>query len=85
MQGADLVGVVLGESAELFTAFLDDYEKNVLPPRELSKVTLGLYAVHFRRSLREFDGKAVDQIPIRMIAKMLDLLTPRTANQCRRC
>jgi hypothetical protein len=50
MQGADLVGVVLGESAELFTAFLDDYEKNVLPPRELSKGTLGLYAVHFRRS-----------------------------------
>jgi integrase len=83
MQGADLVGVVLGESAELFTAFLDDYEKNVLPPRELSKGTLGLYAVHFRRFRREFEGKAVDQISIRMIAQMLDLLTPRTANQCR--
>lgn len=83
MQGADLVGVVLGESAEMFTAFLDDYEKNVLPPRELSKGTLGLYAVHFRRFRREFEGRAVDQISIRMIAQMLDLLTPRTANQCR--
>ncbi len=47
MQGADLVSAVLGESAELFTVFLDQYEEKVLPPRELSKGTLGLYAVHF--------------------------------------
>lgn len=69
MQGADLVGVVQGESAKLFTAFLDDYERHVLPPRELSKGTLGLYAVHFRRFRREFEGKAVDQISIRMMPK----------------
>lgn len=48
-----------------------------------SKGTLGLYAVHFRRFRKHFEGKAVDQITIRMIAEMLDALTPRTANQCR--
>ncbi|SDW50407.1 hypothetical protein SAMN05444064_10490 [Pseudomonas syringae] len=54
-----------------------------LPPRELAKGTLQLYAVHFRRFQKAFEGKAVDQISIRMVAMMLDELTPRTANQCR--
>lgn len=44
---------------------------------------MGLYAVHFRRFRKQFEGKAVDQITIRMIAEMLDALTLRTANQCR--
>lgn len=44
--------------------------------------SLGLYAVHFRRFRKHFEGKAVDQITIRMLTEMLDALTPRTANQC---
>ena len=47
------------------------------------RAPLGLYAVHFRRFRKHFEGKAVDQITIRMIAEMLDALTPRTASQCR--
>lgn len=83
MRGADLIGAVMGNSSESFAGFLDTYERDVLPPRELAKGTLGLYAVHFRRFRKHFEGKAVDQITIRMIAEMLDALTPRTANQCR--
>lgn len=83
MRGADLIGAVMGNSSESFAGFLDAYERDVLPPRELAKGTLGLYAVHFRRFRKQFEGKAVDQITIRMIAEMLDALTPRTANQCR--
>jgi integrase len=83
MRGADLVGSVLSASSESFATFLDKYEADVLPPRELAKGTLGLYAVHFRRFRKQFEGKAVDQISIRMVAEMLDALTPRTANQCR--
>ena len=83
MRGADLVGAVLSASSESFASFLDTYEQQVLPPRELAKGTLSLYAVHFRRFRKQFEGKAVDQISIRMVAEMLDALTPRTANQCR--
>ncbi|MGF6558505.1 hypothetical protein ABIA48_004885 [Pseudomonas sp. S30_BP2TU TE3576] len=79
----DLVGAVMNNATETFTGFLDTYERDVLPPRELAKGTLGLYAVHFRRFRKQFEGKAVDQVTIRMIAEMLDALTPRTANQCR--
>ncbi len=83
MRGADLVGAVMGNASETFAGFLDTYERDVLPPRELAKRHSGLYAVHFRRFRKQFEGKAVDQITIRMIAEMLDALTPRTANQCR--
>ncbi len=83
MRGADLIVAVMGNLSESFAGFLDIYERDVLPPRELAKGTLGLYAVHFRHFRKNFDGKAVDQITIRMIAEMLDALTPRTANQCR--
>jgi len=83
MHGADLVGTVLNNTSETFAGFLDTYERDVLPPRELAKGTLGPYAVHFRRFRKQFEGKAVDQITIRMIAEMLDALTPRTANRCR--
>jgi integrase len=83
MRGADLIGAVMGSTSESFAGFLDTYERDVLPPRELAKGTLGLYAVHFRRFRKQFEGKVVDQITIRMIAEMLDALTPRTANQCR--
>lgn len=49
MRGADLIGAVMGSTSESFAGFLDTYERDVLPPRELAKGTLGLYAVHFRR------------------------------------
>ncbi|MFH7376230.1 integrase, partial [Pseudomonas syringae pv. tagetis] len=44
---------------------------------------LHLYAVHFRRFRKPFEGKAVHHISIRMVAVTLDELTPPTANQCR--
>ncbi|MGY4533848.1 hypothetical protein ACVW0Y_002984 [Pseudomonas sp. TE3786] len=68
LKGADRVGAVLGESSESFGSFLDDYEKDVLPPRGLSKGTLTLYGVHYRRFRREYASKAMDQITIRMVA-----------------
>ena len=79
MRGADLIGAVMGSSSESLGGFFDTYERDVLPPRELAKGTLGLYAVHFRRFRKQFEGKAVDQIAIRMDAEMLGALTPRTA------
>ena len=66
MQGADLVRSVMGNPSGSFAGFLDKYEAEILPPRELAKGTLGLYAVHFRRFRKHFEGKAVDQITIRM-------------------
>lgn len=83
MQGADLVAKVQGQEVDLFTSFLDYYEREVLPPRELAKGTLDLYAVRFRQFRAAFVGKAVDQITIRMVANLLDGLTPRAANQAR--
>ena len=75
MQGADLVRSVMGNASGSFAGFLDKYEAEILPPRELAKGTLGLYAVHFRRFRKHFEGKAVDQITIRMVAELLDTLT----------
>ena len=85
MRGADLIGAVLGSSSESFAGFLDTYEREVLPPRELAKGTLELYAVHFRRFRKQFEGKAVDQITIRMIAKMLDALPPGRQTNAGHC
>ncbi|ERO60980.1 hypothetical protein P308_11315 [Pseudomonas piscis] len=39
MRGTDLVGAVMGNVSESFTGFLDIYERDVLPPRELAKGT----------------------------------------------
>lgn len=87
MQGADLVASVMqngtSTQGDLFEAFLEVYENEILPPRELAKGTLELYAVRFRQFLKAFAGKAVDQITIRMVAELLDSLTPRAANQAR--
>ncbi|WP_349616966.1 tyrosine-type recombinase/integrase [Azotobacter salinestris] len=87
MQGADLVASVMqngtSAQADLFEAFLDVYEKEILPPRELAKGTLDLYAVRFRQFRKAFTGKGIDQITIRMVAELLDSLTPRAANQAR--
>ena len=54
MRGADLVGAVLNNASETFASFLDIYERDVLPTRELAKGTLGLCAVHFRRFRKQF-------------------------------
>lgn len=83
LRGADLVLTVQGINTHLFTDFLDLYERDVLPPRELANGTLDLYAVHFRKLRKEFAGKGVDEITIRMVAEFLDGQTPRVANQCR--
>ena len=83
MRGADLVHKVQGVASDLFSDFLDTYERDILPPRELAKGTLDLYAVRFRQFRRAFEGLAVDQITIRMVAELLDSLTPRAANQAR--
>ncbi len=83
MQGSDLVAKVHGAVTDLFADFLDYYERDVLPPRELSKGTLDLYAVRFRQFRKAFEGQAVDQITTRMVAEFLDSLTPRSANQAR--
>ena len=84
MRGADLVSIVLGEVVvDTFDTFLTQYEEKILPPRELAKGTLELYAVHFRRFRKMFAGKGVDQITTKMVAELLDSLTPRSANQSR--
>ncbi|WP_217510104.1 hypothetical protein [Pseudomonas corrugata] len=41
---------VPGKSSEIFVGPFDLYERDVLPPRALATGTLGLYAVHFRRT-----------------------------------
>jgi hypothetical protein len=45
---------VLNNASETFASFLDIYERDVLPTRELAKGTLGLCAVHFRRFRKQF-------------------------------
>ncbi|AHC65011.1 integrase [Pseudomonas aeruginosa] len=83
MRGADLVNKVQGAGSDLFVAFLDKYEREILPPRELAKGTLDLYAVRFRQFRAAWPTQAVDEITIRMVAELLDSLTPRAANQAR--
>jgi integrase len=83
MAGGDLVSKVQGLESDLFVSFLDVYERDILPPRELAKGTLELYAVRFRQFRKAWPAHAVDQITIRMVAEFLDALTPRAANQAR--
>ncbi|POC65115.1 integrase, partial [Vibrio vulnificus] len=45
--------------------------------------TLDLYAVRFRQFRAAWPTQAVDEITIRMVAELLDSLTPRAANQAR--
>ncbi|KSW22808.1 MULTISPECIES: tyrosine-type recombinase/integrase [unclassified Pseudomonas] len=81
--GADLVSKVKGGSTDLFVDFLDHYKEKILPPRELAKGTLDLYEVRFRQFRKAWPTQAVNEITIRMIADLLDSLTPRAANQAR--
>lgn len=83
MSGGDLVGRVKGAEVDLFIAFLATYETEVLPPRGLAKATLDLYAVRFRQFRTAWPTQQVGEITIRMVATLLDSLTPRAANQAR--
>jgi len=83
LRGGDLVAEVLGETTVTLGEFLDTYEKDVLPPRELAKATLDLYAVRFKQIRAELAERPIDQITIRMIAEFLEPLTPRASNQAR--
>lgn len=83
MAGADLVARVQGRQQDLFVAFLDQFERDILPPRELAQATLELYAVRFRQFRTWWPDAAIDGITTRMMAERLDALTPRAANQAR--
>jgi enterobacteria phage integrase len=78
----DLVRVVLGTTATL-NAFIDTYEADVLPHRELAKATLDLYAVRLRQIRKVLGALQVEEITIRHCAELLDGLTPRASNQAR--
>lgn len=83
LRGGDLVAEVLGESSVTLGEFLVTYERDVLPPRELAKATLDLYAVRFKQIRADFAERPIDQITIRMVAEFLEPLTPRASNQAR--
>jgi len=83
LRGGDLVSEVLGETTVTLGEFLAIYERDVLPPRELAKATLDLYAVRFRQIRAELAERPIDQITIRMVAEFLEPLTPRASNQAR--
>ena len=82
MAGGDLVADVMGDSVSL-NGFLDYYEAQVLPPRELAQATLDLYAVRFRQIRAALGERDVAQITIGMVSAFLDSLTPRASNQAR--
>lgn len=83
MAGADLIARVHGRHADLLAAFIDQFERDILPPRELAKATLDLYAVRFRQFRSWWPNAAVDGVTTRMMAERLDALTPRASNQAR--
>ena len=82
MAGGDLVADVIGDSVSL-NGFLDYYEAEVLPPRELAQATLDLYAVRFRQIRAALGERDIGQITIGMVSAFLDSLTPRASNQAR--
>ncbi|MCD5970717.1 tyrosine-type recombinase/integrase [Pseudomonas quasicaspiana] len=82
MAGTDLVSGVMGATQTL-SSFLDTYEREILPPRELAKATLTLYKVRAKQIKATFGDQPIDQITIRHIAEMLDGMTARGANQTR--
>ncbi|MZR63812.1 phage integrase Arm DNA-binding domain-containing protein [Alcanivorax sp. DP30] len=78
----DLVAGVLGTQCTM-GQFLDSYEADVLPHRDLAKATLDLYAVRIRQIRAALGEAPVDQITIRHVARFLDGLTARASNQAR--
>lgn len=83
MTGTDLVARVQGRHSDSLAAFVDQFERDILPPRELAKATLELYAVRFRQFRAWWPSVAVDELTTRMMAQQLDALTPRASNQAR--
>lgn len=83
LRGGDLVAEVLGETTVTLGEFLATYERDVLPPRELAKATLDLYAVRFKQIRAGLAERPIDQITIRMVAEFLEPLTARASNQAR--
>ncbi len=82
MAGTDLVADVMGDSVSL-NGFLDYYEAEVLPPRQLAQATLDLYAVRLRQIRAALGAQDIGQITIGMVSAFLDALTPRASNQAR--
>jgi enterobacteria phage integrase len=82
VQSCDLITSVLGTGYTL-NAFLDAYEADVLPHRELARATLDLYAVRFRQIRAAIGFLMMDEVTIKHIADFLDGLTARAANQAR--
>jgi len=82
MVGSDLVANVIGTGPTV-AEFLDIYERDILPPRELAKATMDLYRIRARQFREAFGGKPIDEVTIRQIAEYLDKMTPRSANQAR--
>ncbi|SDS18841.1 Bacteriophage lambda integrase, N-terminal domain [Halopseudomonas xinjiangensis] len=83
MAGVDLVQRVMGSEKVLVRDFIAQFERDVLPHRELAKATLALYAVRFRQIIAAMGAQPIDEVTIRMIAALLDPLSPRASNQCR--
>lgn len=83
LRGEDLVAIVLGETTVTVGEFLNAYERDVLPPRELAKATLDLYAVRFKQVRAVLGERPIDQVTIRMVAEFLEPLTARASNQAR--
>lgn len=83
MQGADLVASVVGTKSETLSGFLDRYQNQMLPERELAKATTDLYAVRIKQFRTAWPALAVDQISIRMVAEYLDAMPARSSNQAR--
>jgi integrase len=82
MEGTDLVRTVLG-SAQTLNDFLDYYENEVLPPRELASATLSQFRVRKRQIAVALGERAIDSITLKDISDFLDKMTPRSSNQTR--
>ncbi len=83
MAGKDLVSQVMGAEKVLVQDFIALFKHDILPQRQLAKATLDLYEVRFRQIIAAFGALAIDEVTIRMVADLLDTLTPRASNQAR--
>lgn len=82
--GHDLVSGVMG-TAETLEAFIADFRRDILPPRNLATGTLELYAIRFRQILAALGHLRIDGITIGHVSEFLDGsdLKVRPSNQCR--
>jgi len=78
----DLVSGVLGN--ETLSQHIQWMRENILPEREYSQSTIEMYEIRFRQLEREIGGgRALDEVTVHMLSKVMEKLTPRTANQFR--